>query len=113
MSRSILTLSTVFAWIPTLTWLVLLAFAATAYFCVGHWPQYGQPDPKALGLPLFHGAALLSYPIALVALIAGSIWLCATARPWTKARIAVFILGGALWLVSLPKTGPLLSWILD
>jgi hypothetical protein len=113
MSRSRTSLERAIAWTPILALLFLITFTVTAYFRVGHWPQYGKPDPKELGLPFFHAAALLSYPVAIVASIAGLIWLGTAAVPWKKSRAAVFLLGISLWALSIPKAGSLLSWLLD
>jgi hypothetical protein len=63
-----LTFEGVLCWLPLATYLCLFAFTAIALFEVGHWPSYGRPDPSTLQLPLLYGAALLSYPIAMIAL---------------------------------------------
>src|SRR4051812_25567601 len=110
MSKSRLALESAIAWTPICALLFLMMFAVTAYFRVGHWPEYNRPDPKNLGMPFFHAGALLSYPVAIIASIVGLIWLGTAAAPWKRSRAAVFLIGISLWVLSLPKAGSLLSW---
>lgn len=92
------------AWCLTMcVWLfpaALYCYAATATAVVGHWPSYGHPDPKQLGMPLFHGGVMLAFYVSLLAALALVVSepIFALALGWRSSlfRIAIGVLGVAV-----------------
>ena len=96
-----------------LTFITVVVFATIAASRVRHWPSYSNPDPKDLHLPLLHGAALLSYPLALLSIPIG---LFVAIFGWSSLRrghVIVFTVGAAAWAFILPITGSLFEWLID
>jgi hypothetical protein len=100
-------------WIPVLTFITVVGFAAIAANRMRHWPYYSNPDPKDLHLPFLHGAALLSYPLALLSIPIG---LFVAIFGWSSLRrrdVIMFTAGTAAWAFILPITGRLFEWLID
>ena len=100
-------------WIPLLTFVSVIGFAIIAAIRVGHWPYYSNPDPKDLRLPLLHGAALLSYPVALLTI---PICLGVVFLGWGALKrrdVLVFTVGAAGWAFMFPIIGRLFEWLVD
>ena len=91
--------------------LVVVGFAVVSLMRLGHWPSYGNPDPKDLKLPFLHIAALFSYPIGLLSVIAGLLWLMASPAKWSRANALVLGAAAIVWCCVIP--GRLLEWLLD
>lgn len=91
--------------------LIVVCFAAIATYRVGHWPFYSHPDPKDLGLPVLHIAALFSYPVGVLSLLAGLMLLIASPAKWSRADVVAFVAAGILWCVATP--GRLFVWLID
>ncbi len=100
-------------WIPAVSYVCLLSFATLAYFKVGHWPLYSQPDPKELRLPVLHGAALLAYPLTAMAIAAGFFGLIVAPHCWRRHQAAVLLFGAIAWGLSIRLTGGLIPWLID
>ncbi len=100
-------------WIPLITVLTLIGFAAIAWTQVGHWPHYANPDPKDLRLPLLHAAALLSLPIGFVSIPACFLVVIAMWDSLKWRDIIAFTVGAALWAFILPLTRHLFEWMID
>lgn len=109
--RRAITFSGLLASTLLVTGVVVIGFAALAAHRVGHWPFYSHPDPQNLKLPFLHIAALFSFPIAIVTLLAGMVWLIGSHTKWAKADVIVFIGAAALWCLATP--GRLLNWLVD
>lgn len=109
--RRAITVSGLLASTLLVTALVVTGFAAFAAYRVGDWPFYSHPDPQDLDVPFLHFAALFSFPIAIVTLLAGTVWLIGARAKWTKADAIVFLAAAALWCLATP--GRLLNWLVD
>ena len=100
-------------WLPVLTFVILVGFALVAAVRTGHWPYYGNPDPKELHLPFWHGAALLSFPVALMSIPIG-LFVVILGWPSLRGRdVIVFTAGTAAWAFILPIIGKLFEWLID
>jgi hypothetical protein len=111
--------------LPLCGYLALGLFAVVAALKVGHWPWYGNPDPKDLGWPLLTVPAalivftgLLAVPIGAVALLVTMARLKladAPAASWQtlKAHATWLGVGLGLWILDIVRDGGLLAWIMD
>ena len=83
----------------------LYVYAAVAAVIVGHWPSYGQPDPKDLQLPALHLAVAAGFYVSACAAPAWAVCfpVCARVRSWRSVRwhTACFATGVAVLFVSL------------
>jgi hypothetical protein len=100
-------------WVPLITCLVVVGFAAMAWHRVGHWPVYGRPDPKDLNLPWLHGAALISFPLAVVAIPLSLFVVICDYRSLERRDVVVFTAGTAGWAFLFPTMGKLFEWLID
>lgn len=103
----------VVCWVPMITFASFMSFAIIGATRVGHWPYYSNPDPKDLRLPFLHGAALFSYPLALLMIPIG---LGVVFLGWGALKrrdVIVFAVGAGAWTFMFPVIGSLLEWLLD
>jgi hypothetical protein len=99
--------------LPLAAYTAVVAFAVIAYFKIGHWPSYGQPDPSALHLPLLRWVAVLAYPVAFLSAAFGCV---AVPLAWPSLRkhdIGIFFSGVALWIFTFPIVRHLWDWLAD
>jgi hypothetical protein len=96
-----------------LTLVIVIGFAIIAAIRVGHWPYYSNPDPKELHLPLLHGAALLSYPLALLIMPIGLGFVFLGWGALKRRDVLVFAVGAAGWVFMFPIIGGLFVWLID
>ena len=99
---------------------VLLIYAGVAWHQVGHFPFYGHPDPKDMGLDLIHDVVFLfcmiGGPLSLLAsmgavplmLIAGSL----RRRPLRYVGVALLIAAFHFWFINTDPLG-LWEWLAD
>ncbi|MCH6258501.1 hypothetical protein MLD52_18210 [Puniceicoccaceae bacterium K14] len=112
----------IFGSVQLATYLLVLSFALITYFKMGHWPSYGNPDPKTIFTSLFAPfiwllvfASLVSlgvYPI--LAMIEG---IKGIQKRW---HFWIFLIGTFLWVLDTfylhfmnLRQGGLLSWVFD
>lgn len=115
----------VLSFVPLLAYGLLMAFACLAYLKVGHWPTYGNPDPKDV-LPVMGEVLRLSILLAAlgsVPALAVILWSHGsdlldpdvTAKKFKNGAVAllhlgVFSLGAWLFLTEYSR---LSDWLLD
>jgi hypothetical protein len=103
------------SWLPLAALAPLFAFILIARLKVGHWPNYGQPDPGTLHLPPLYIGSFISLIAAPLAAIMGVASLALNPEGWKKHQVALLTLGAALVAVGLTSgaASHLLNWLLD
>jgi hypothetical protein len=108
--------------IPLIGYLVLFCFGAYAAFVVGHWPFYGNPDPKDLPTGGFREVVLLTSTIAaaatpvLVTTFLARLWEGAWPLRTKRFEGCALALAAAFWgfeLFHLQSAGCLANWLLE
>lgn len=56
----------IFSYLPICWLLLFLTFLVRAYFQIGHWPSYDNPDPKDLGFDLHYGLVFFGFVLAIL-----------------------------------------------
>lgn len=108
--------------LPILPALALLAFSMFAWYTVGHFPSYGNPDPKVLGTSVLRcGVAiftLLSPYLLLLGDFCAVLFLLISGlqRHCVLRNLFIVLLANSfyIWIVTgLPLCLDLSSWIVD
>jgi hypothetical protein len=110
--------SFVLAIFPALVMFLFACYVCEARLWIGHWPQYGNPDPKILGMKWarsFIGVGMVSVPYTgtlaiLFALIGRS--MSRTFPVWTISIIAIVITSVA-FIFYRTDPGGFLNWFVD
>ncbi len=107
-----------------------MLYVGLAYFQVGHWPQYSQPDPKEIGLEVIGGVrvgeilrilVLFAVPTCIVAVAALIISVLNDFLDSRRAlrrqiamrglrQIGISVVGIVLFY---PVLGSLANWLMD
>jgi hypothetical protein len=99
--------------------LICFSYALRARLELGHWPTYGNPDPKTLGWSVHHQLVFLSMFLVAPALVISGlsgIWLIFRGNPRSGARFAIFsvlIWTGMVWLGHCPVGDEFCAWFFD
>jgi len=109
-----------FAVFPVLLIVQLLTLALHTRLCLGHWPDYGRPDPKDLpGLLGLEYAGLVlcmaALPAAALAAVALAIAARIQLREFPIWRTAALLIASSALFVVFCRTDPggFLNWFFD
>jgi hypothetical protein len=94
--------------------LICLSYACRARLELGHWPSYGNPDPKTLGWPVHYELVLLImllvFPALMLSALSG-IWLIFRGNRRFGAKLAIFC--GLIWFGIIWIGDGFGAWIFD
>lgn len=100
-------------WVPFVAFAVVMGFAGVAALKVGHWPFYGNPDPKDLKLPVLHIAALLAYPVGFASLFACLLVVVVCYASLRRRDVVVYGIGAVCWAFMMPLSRSMFEWLID
>ena len=99
------------------TYALILLLGSAACLLIGHWPSYGNPDPKTLSVDF----AVFLYLLLLATILSVFVYPLSTLivngrESLKKNHFWIFSIGLALWIMDLlffQVVGGLLDWVLD
>ncbi len=101
---------------PTLMAIVLLySFAIRVAFAVGHWPSYGNPDPKSVGMDFHYEVVYNAMGVAIILPpvlgLLGCLFLVANRRVFPAVACLLLGFAGLAFLILDPND--LFNWLAD